>query len=69
MTIAPESYPVVIGVGHSTLPCWAVMAAVRGAEPSEPPQSEEALAGGQSPLPNRVPFVLCDSAPYCERIR
>jgi hypothetical protein len=32
--VAPFSYPIGIGVWGSVLPCWAVMAAVRGAEPS-----------------------------------
>jgi len=32
--VAPNSYPAAIGVWRSTLPIWAVMAAVREAEPS-----------------------------------
>jgi uncharacterized protein len=32
--VAPNFYPVAIGVGRSVMPCWAVVAAVRGAEPS-----------------------------------
>jgi hypothetical protein len=32
--VAPKFYPVAIGVWRSALPCWAVMTAVRGAEPS-----------------------------------
>src|SRR5438445_9184773 len=32
--VAPNFYPTVIGVWGSVMPCWAVMAAVRGAEPS-----------------------------------
>jgi hypothetical protein len=31
---APKFYPVTIGIGRSVMPCWAVMAAIRGAEPS-----------------------------------
>jgi hypothetical protein len=32
--VAPNFYPATIGVWRSVIPCWAVMAAVRGAEPS-----------------------------------
>jgi hypothetical protein len=32
--VAPSFYPAAIGVWRSTLPSWAVMTAVRGAEPS-----------------------------------
>jgi len=32
--VAPMFYPAAIGVWRSTLPSWAVMTAVRGAEPS-----------------------------------
>ena len=32
--VAPKFYPAAIGVWRSTLPSWAVMAAVRGAAPS-----------------------------------
>jgi hypothetical protein len=32
--VAPNFYPVAIGVWRSIMPCWAVVAAVRGAEPS-----------------------------------
>jgi hypothetical protein len=32
--LAPKFYPVTIGVGRSVMPCWAVMTAIRGAEPS-----------------------------------
>ena len=32
--VAPYSYPFAIGVRPSVLPSWAVVAAVRGAEPS-----------------------------------
>jgi Predicted membrane protein (DUF2142) len=32
--VAPNFYPAAIGVWRSVIPSWAVMAAVRGAEPS-----------------------------------
>jgi hypothetical protein len=32
--VAPNFYPVAIGVWRSIMTCWAVVAAVRGAEPS-----------------------------------
>jgi hypothetical protein len=32
--VAPSFYPELIGVWRSVEPCWAVVAAVRGAEPS-----------------------------------
>ena len=32
--VAPNFYPVAIGVWSSVMPCWAVVAAIRGAEPS-----------------------------------
>ena len=32
--VAPKFHPVAIGVWRSALPCWVVMTAVRGAEPS-----------------------------------
>jgi hypothetical protein len=32
--VAPNFYPTAIGVWRSVMPSWAVMAAVRGAEPS-----------------------------------
>jgi hypothetical protein len=32
--VAPSFYPTAIGVWWSALPSWAVVAAVRGAEPS-----------------------------------
>ena len=32
--VAPNFYPAAIGVWPSSMPCWAVMAAVRGVEPS-----------------------------------
>ena len=32
--VAPNFYPATIGVWSSVMPCWAVVAAVRGAKPS-----------------------------------
>ena len=32
--VAPSFYPATIGVWSSVMPCWAVVAAVRGAKPS-----------------------------------
>jgi hypothetical protein len=32
--VAPNFYPAAIGVWSSVMPCWAVVAAIRGAEPS-----------------------------------
>jgi hypothetical protein len=32
--VAPNFYPAAIGVWTLVMPCWAVVAAVRGAEPS-----------------------------------
>ena len=32
--VAPNFYPVAIEVWSSVMPCWAVVAAIRGAEPS-----------------------------------
>jgi hypothetical protein len=34
LDVAPNFYPGLIGVWRSVVPCWAVVAAVRGAEPS-----------------------------------
>jgi hypothetical protein len=31
---APKFYPVTIGIGRSVMPCCALIAAIRGAEPS-----------------------------------
>ena len=34
LDVAPSFYPATIGVWSSVMPCWAVVAAVRGAKPS-----------------------------------
>jgi hypothetical protein len=61
--VAPNFYPVAIGVWRSIMPCWAVVAAVRGAEPS----AERSVADRHAPLP--TPEQLEEGRRACREAR
>jgi hypothetical protein len=69
--VAPNFYPAAIGVWPSVVPGWAVMAAVRGAEPSMERGAADrratALDGWAHPAESRVgPLVVIIGTPGFE---
>ena len=51
LDVAPSFYPATIGVWSSVMPCWAVVAAVRGAKPSV----ERSAADRRARILNSIP--------------